>query len=257
MKGCYKKSYLWLVNLFAFISVIVINFVAQYLKINNYTPGEVSALHPGIITPPGFTFIIWSVIYVFIGIFIFQRIFYMDDSDTEKMKLWFILSCVLNISWIFSWHYEQIYLSLFIMFALFATLFNIYEVTRESENLFTRISFSIYYSWITIALLASLFVTFGYGTYSIPEQIIAIIAIAFAGFLAIVHLYKLDDLTYSFTMLWALGGLMYKYITSNIPRKLMVAATAIVTLTLAFAIINKLSERKSLNSDTIHIVTEN
>lgn len=247
MKGCYKKSYLWLINLFAFISVIVINFVAQYLRINNFTPGEVSKFHPGILTPPGFTFMIWSVIYSLLGIFIFSRIVYQDDTDTERVGILFFISSLLNISWIFSWHYEQVLLSLFIMFALFATLFYIYMVTRESKNVFTRISFSAYYSWITIALLASLFVTFGYNTYGAIEQTIAIIGILFIGVLALVHLYNLDDLTYSFTVLWALGGLMYKYISSNIPRKVLIAATAIVTLTVAFAIINKLSERKIQN----------
>jgi hypothetical protein len=83
-------------------------------------------LYPNLFTPAGLTFSIWGLIYSFVlGFVIWQIIdLYKKNSSniTKKVGIWFILSCIVNMSWIFAWHYQQVLLSIVIMLAFLAIL---------------------------------------------------------------------------------------------------------------------------------------
>ena len=54
----------WLGSIAAFVLVIVVNVLSSALPINGQTMPEISAKYPSLFTPAGFTFAIWSVIYL-------------------------------------------------------------------------------------------------------------------------------------------------------------------------------------------------
>ena len=67
---------LQIINVFALMLTLTINALANILPINGMNTGELSALYPSLFTPAGFTFSIWSVIYLLlIGFVIVQKRF--------------------------------------------------------------------------------------------------------------------------------------------------------------------------------------
>jgi hypothetical protein len=49
--------------------MVIVNYLAVALSLNNKTTGELSDQHPNLFVPPGFTFSIWGVIYLLLAIF--------------------------------------------------------------------------------------------------------------------------------------------------------------------------------------------
>ena len=60
----------WGGNLVAFAFVILINVLANALPFNDQTQVEISARYPTLFTPAGFTFSIWSIIYLALLVFV-------------------------------------------------------------------------------------------------------------------------------------------------------------------------------------------
>ena len=64
------KSKLTLLNAGCYFCMIVVNVLALQIPFFGRTPGEVSDLYPHMLTPADFSFSIWSVIYILLGVFI-------------------------------------------------------------------------------------------------------------------------------------------------------------------------------------------
>src|SRR6056297_2062418 len=104
-------TFLKILNLVSLIVVLIVNFLANYLPINGYNTGELSDMYPNLFVPAGITFSIWGLIYLVLAIFvIYQFIFLNKKNDIkntiiEKIGYLFLLSSLLNIAWILTWHY--------------------------------------------------------------------------------------------------------------------------------------------------------
>lgn len=97
-----KYTFLILTILFVFG-----NYYLVSLPLNNMTTGELSDKYSTIITPAGFTFGIWSVI--------FASLFYLSyRAAVRKFNLpnrilgLYGLSTISCLAWLFAWHYEQL-----------------------------------------------------------------------------------------------------------------------------------------------------
>lgn len=51
-------------NLVMFVVMVVMNYLANALPINEKTTGQLSELYPNLFVPAGITFSIWGVIYL-------------------------------------------------------------------------------------------------------------------------------------------------------------------------------------------------
>ncbi|MDZ7650849.1 MAG: hypothetical protein U5K54_28980 [Cytophagales bacterium] len=67
--------------------------------------GQISDLYPSLFTPAGFTFSVWSLIYLSLIGFSTTQVIVKDKPYFKELSLWFILSCISNISWILAWHH--------------------------------------------------------------------------------------------------------------------------------------------------------
>lgn len=114
-------------------------------------------MYPTLVTPPGITFSIWGVIYAGLAIVILIGIFRKSSDSADILGPWFLISCAFNIGWIFAWHYQSILLSHIAITGLLVSLYKIYTRTRSAKML-TKATFSVYYSWITVAWIVSAFV---------------------------------------------------------------------------------------------------
>lgn len=156
MKSTKRNAYLTTI---AFIATIAVNALANILPINGLNTGEVSALYPSLFTPAGITFSIWSVIYLLLLGYVVLQWFKSDAYVFAETAKLFWLSCLLNASWIFAWHYLRVSISVTIMLLLLITLAQLFLKVRKismntvAEKIFVRLPFTLYFAWICVATL--------------------------------------------------------------------------------------------------------
>ncbi|MGL5382678.1 MAG: tryptophan-rich sensory protein, partial [Culicoidibacterales bacterium] len=83
----------------SFIAMVVVNALANILPINGITSGAVSDSYANLFAPAGITFTIWSVIYIFLGIYsvyqlgVFQKApEKMPNPLLDEIGVYFIIS---------------------------------------------------------------------------------------------------------------------------------------------------------------------
>ena len=61
-----------------------------------------------------------------------------SNPRLERLGYLFVLSCALNVAWLFAWHFLLIPLSMLVMLGLLGTLIAIYERLETGKNEVTR-----------------------------------------------------------------------------------------------------------------------
>jgi len=187
-------------NALSYIAMIAVNMLAQRGVIGGQTTGQVSAKYPTIMTPAGYAFSIWLLIYAALAGFIVYSFTARGKQDNvvRSVGIYFVLSCILNCSWLLLWHMEYIVSSNFIIYALFLSLLiivlNIHKAIKNTiygqHNLskwFVCIPFAIYIGWIAVASLVNTAVTLTYGGWQpLTTGGIAVVLLAAAVVLAYV-----------------------------------------------------------------------
>jgi hypothetical protein len=206
-------------NIVAFAITIVVNSLAGVGLINGISTAAVSDIYFTLITPAGYVFSIWGLIYILLGIFVvFQALPGQNARAFHKeISYLFVLSSVWNIVWIFLWQFKFITLSVIAIFALLITLIAIYlhlGIGKSSvslrERLAVHVPFSTYLGWITIATIADVaaaLVSAKWDGLGLGAANWAILVIVVA--LAIISLVIVTrrDIAYSFVAIWALIGI--------------------------------------------------
>jgi len=131
-----------------------------------------------------------------------------------------LISCILNIVWLFSWHFEFLTLSALIIFLLLATLISIYLRLdigkiriRLREKIGFHLPFSVYLGWVTIASIANVavaLVSVNWDGCGISAEAWAIIMISIALMITILVVVIRKDLAYGLVVIWALLGISVK-----------------------------------------------
>ncbi len=199
------------------------NYLAVTLPLNGKTPGEISDLYPTLFTPAGFTFSIWSVIYLLLLVFVVKQsknLFKSGEAAHDFVRTigpWFFLNCVANSVWLIAWHHEQFLLALAIMLAIFATLVQIYVRLGIGQNSVSRgewfgvhLPFSVYLGWITVATIANvsvLLVSRGWGGFGISPASWAAIMVAVGTLIGLTMLVRRRDVGFGLVLVWAFFGI--------------------------------------------------
>jgi len=244
------------INIIAFVLTVIVNGLAGSTTIlgGKFT-AEISDANPTLITPAGYVFSIWGVIYLLLGVFVvFQALPNQQGQAFQKKIGWlFALSSLLNIVWLFLWQYEYLVFSVVLMFLLLATLILIYlrldigrSDVRMREKLAVHLPFSVYLGWITIASIAnvSLFlVSENWDGFGIGAETWATLIIIVALVIALLVLVTRRDIAYGLVVVWALFGIAVNQ-SGNQSIVTLTEASAIIIL-LALAAVVLLSRLKS------------
>jgi len=241
-------SYFKAVNIVAFILVVVVNALANVIPLGGNTTAEVSDAYPTLLTPAGYVFSIWGIIYALLLVFtVYQTYSAQETHFLSKISFLFLLSSLVNVFWLFLWHYEQIVPSVALMFLLLATLIAVYlrlqigkgKVSLK-EKLCVHVPFSVYLGWITIAAIAnvaSALVAVDWDGWGLSPVTWANILIIIALVVTLAVIVTRKDLAYSLVVLWALGGIIVKQaayesivLTAEVSAVIVVIALAIVYL---------------------------
>ena len=208
----------WL-NIIAFVAVVLVNGLAgSTTLIGGQDTAQVSDNNFTLITPAGYTFAIWGIIYTLLGLFVIYQALPSDKGKTtEKVDWFFILSCIANICWLFLWQFEYLAVSVVLMFLLFASLLKVYlnlGISKSSiswrERIAVHAPFSVYFGWITIASIANVaaaLVSVGWNGLGLSEETWGILVILIALLITTLVVITRRDVAYGLVIVWALIGI--------------------------------------------------
>jgi benzodiazapine receptor len=244
-------------NVIAFALTVLVNGLAGSTTIlGGKLTAQVSDANPTLITPAGYVFSIWGIIYILLGVFVvFQALPSQTGKDRQESIGWlFVLSSLLNIAWLFLWQFEYLSLSVVLMFLLLASLIAIYlrvKIGKSTvplrEKLAVHLPFSVYLGWITIASIANVAVTLvsvGWDGFGISQETWATLIIIVALLITLLVVAMRKDVAYGLVIIWALVGIAVKQ--SGNQNIAMTAETGaiIVAIALAASILLTILRRK-------------
>lgn len=201
-------------NLFLFAGMVVMNYLANALPLNNKTTGQISDAYSNLFVPAGITFSIWGIIYLLLAIYCAAQFSERLQNVSESIGWLFAISCVLNGLWIVSWHYEKLPVSLLIMLGLLVTLIFINIMIKELPFGITKAAFGIYLGWICIATIANvtaLLVKFNWNGAGVSEEWWTIIMITAGTLIASLAIYKFSNPFIGLAVIWAFSGIIIRY----------------------------------------------
>jgi benzodiazapine receptor len=238
--------YLSWANIVAFIITLIVNGLSNTTLIGGRTTAEVSNSYPTLITPAGYVFAIWGIIYILLGVFLVYQVLpsQKDSPFQQQIDGLFILISVFNVVWLFFWQSELLPISVVIIFAFLASLIAIYlrlNIGRSNvslkEKLCVHVPFSVYLGWVTIATIANIaatLVSVGWDGFGLSLQTWAILVLAIALILDLAVIATRRDIAYSLVFIWALAGIGVNQ-TAN-PPIVLTAEVSIVIISVALAI---------------------
>jgi translocator protein len=237
-------------NIVAFVLTVIVNGLAgSTTLLGGVNTAEISDANPTLITPAGYVFSIWGIIYILLAVFvIFQALPSQKGKEyTKKIGWLFVLSSVLNIIWLFLWQYEILSVSIVLMFLLLITLIVIYlrlnigkSTVTLREKLTVHVPFSVYLGWITIASIANVavfLVSENWDGFGISPETWATLIIVVALVITLLVLATRKDIAYGLVIVWAFVGIAVKQSGNQSIVTLTEASAIIVLLTLAAVIL--------------------
>ncbi len=249
-------------NLLGFLGVVIVNALANIIPINNRNTGELSDLYPNLFVPAGLTFSIWGIIYMLLALYVIYQIviaFKGNESGysfIERIGIFFFISSIFNIGWIFAWHYELVILSLIIMLLLLASLLIIYlrlnigkSNTDKLKKFLVHIPFSVYLGWITIATIANVtavLVDINWNRFGLSEQFWTVLVIIVGILITIAVLFSRNDIYYALVVDWAFLGILLKRLSVSIISEPVIIVTIGGLVVVTLGIITQLIRKKAL-----------
>lgn len=241
-----NSSVLKWANILAFLMTITVNGLAGSTTIiGGKNTAQISDANPTLITPAGYVFSIWGIIYIMLGIFVvFQALPSEKEKGYQKRINWlFVISSLLNVLWLILWQFEQLIPSTALMFLLLATLILIYlrlnigkSAVSLRERLAVHLPFSVYLSWISIASIANVavaLVSVNWDGFGIDPETWAILLIIIALVLTLFVVATRKDVAYGLVIVWALVGIAVKQ--SENPNVAVIATVSAVIVAVALS----------------------
>lgn len=249
----------------SFVLMVTVNGLANILNFNGMNTGQVSDLYDNLFTPAGYTFIIWSLIYVLlllhvlyaVGLFGFRRSAIYADT-ARSIEGAFIVSSLANAAWIFAWHYLITPLSMLLIVVMLVCLVKINGHLRGMklgmrDKMFVRLPFSIYFGWITVATIANacvLLVSFGFtGAPYADIWTVGVLVVGLA--IASAATVRNADVAYALVVVWAYIGILVRHLspTGYGGQYVDVVVTLLVSIVVLVAIVIAVCVRKRRSNE--------
>lgn len=246
-KSARLKSILVIV---ATVGVIAFNYLAAMGYINDVTPGYVSDKYPSLITPAGYAFSIWSLIYLGLIAFSIYQALPANAERFRSLRSVYILSCAANCGWIYFWHHEAILISVGVIFLLLGTLafinVNLRKTETAGEFWFAKFPFGLYFGWVTAASILNATIALIYLKIQIADSVAVFLGaglLLIAAALGVIIRFRLNNPFYPLAIAWALTAIAVK----QSGQTLVVAAAAVGVI---ISLIAAISYLVKLNAST-------
>lgn len=232
----------------ATIGTIIFNGLAGAGYVNNVSPEVISDKYPTYITPAGYAFAIWSLIYLGLLIFSIYQALPAQAARFRDIRRVYILSCVANCGWLYYWHHDMILVCLVIILFLLGTLafINVRLQTTDTnaEYWLAKVPFGIYFGWVTAATILNATIALVSLNVQVSETLANVLAAALlliaAGLGFLIRL-KLRNYFYPLAIAWALTAIAVKQ-TGHV---LIISAAAVGVIICLLAAVSFVMDQKS------------
>ena len=202
------------------VGMIATNVLANALPFFGRGTGEVSALYPTLVTPAGYVFAIWGLIYI--GLLAYSVAQFVaplaNDPLPDRLAWPLVASNVANVVWLLLWHSLSIYLTVPVMLALLASLIWAYVIARRDrpdkpsalERWAVRAPLGLYLGWISVATIANIsnaLVSAQWGGWGVSPERWGTIVLVVGAALAFLALVRNSDAVYAAVFVWAYAGI--------------------------------------------------
>lgn len=251
-----KKNLIKIFAGLAYIAMVVVNFLANSLPLNNRSTGDISDAYPNLFAPAGPAFSIWGLIYLLLGAYVIYQFVNKDqkiEALIRKINPFFIISSLANVAWIFAWHYDYIGFSVIIMAALLIFLIKIADIIRmqkfsSQEKFFIWAPFSVYFGWITVATIANIsvfLVSINWNGFGIADLFWASIILLVGALIGILRMYRDKNIAYGMVLVWAYSWILFKHLSVSgfNGQYPMIIIAVVVCLILFLLFIGKIAKK--------------
>ncbi|TGE05218.1 hypothetical protein [Hymenobacter fodinae] len=200
----------------AIVGNIAINYVSQRFPFNGQTNGQVSYKYPTLLTPAGYAFSIWGLIFLSLLLYAVwqllpaQRRNPLPDAVARPL----VWANLLTGLWLVVFAYELLVPSMLTMLGILACLAVVYgrarQLVRRAESpWYSSIPFGLYLGWISLATVVN--VTVALGTTWQPDEDVtlqlAIVLVGITAGLALNVTRRFTELAYPAAVAWGLLGI--------------------------------------------------
>ena len=225
----------------ATVGMIIFNYFAATGILGGVLTNVPSDKYPTHITPAGYAFAIWSLIYL--GCLAFS-IYQALPSQIERfrpIRRTYIVSCVANCAWLYFWSQEAIVLCLGIILVMLATLaiinIKLQKTDTSGEYWLAKFPFGLYFGWVTAATILNATIALVYLGVKVPDQAANLLGaglIFIAAILGVLIRLKLTNYFYPLAIAWALTAIAVKQSGQTI----IVASAAVAVIACLIAAIS-------------------
>lgn len=253
-----KKNLIKIFAGLAYIAMVVVNFLANSLPLNNRSTGDISDAYPNLFAPAGPAFSIWGLIYLLLGAYVIYQFVNKDqkiEALIRKINPFFIISSLANVAWIFTWHYNYIDFSVIIMAILLISLIKIADIIRmqkfsSQEKFFIWAPFSVYFGWITVATIANIsvfLVSINWNGFGIADLFWASIILLVGALIGILRMYRDKNIAYGMVLVWAYSWILFKHLSVSgfNGQYPMIIIAVVVCLILFLLFIGKIAKKRN------------
>lgn len=184
------------------------------------TTAEVSARYPVMVTPAGYVFAIWGLIYVALLTYcVAQFLKPLRSSRLPDRLAWpLVLSNIVNLLWLVAWHALFISLTALLMATLLVSLVQAYlrahgpwaNISSRYEYWTVRVPISLYLAWISVATISNIAIALYAGGWRggpVPEVWWAAALLLIGAGIAAGALVRNQDAVFALVFVWAFVGI--------------------------------------------------
>lgn len=228
----------------AIVAAIAVNYLVGAPSADEPSVGEVSANYETLVTPAGYAFAIWGLIYAgLISFGIFQVLPTQRDNPRFRyLRPLVLANCFLNGAWIFAFTNQWITLSTALIAGLLLTLVYIHhgvqigrQPVAKAEVWTTWIPFSIYFGWVTAATIVNVAIALlnaGWDGTNISSERYALFLLGIALSIGVIMFKRFRNGWFVLTLAWALVAIAVKQIETPLVAggAVMAAFAALLTI---------------------------
>jgi len=216
-----------LLNAASFLGVMAVNYTA------GKNIGDISDKYPTELTPAGYAFAIWAMIYLGLFAFVFYQIFLTTDMSCRIVKeigYLFVISNFLNAGWIFLFTTNtptSIGFSCLFILSLLACNFYIQSKSNSwkeknqhtlADIIITDVTFSFYNGWVTVASIVNITIflkSIGVDAEKQTACVWAAVMVVVAALINLMIIVRQKDPVIPLVYIWAVLAIRHSHISDG------------------------------------------
>jgi hypothetical protein len=206
----------------ATLGVIAFNWIAATGRLGGVDTGAISDKYQTLVTPAGYAFTIWSLIYLGLIAFSIYQMLPANVTRLAFLRTPYIFTCVLNCGWLYFWHSEQIVICFVIITLLLLTLLVINYMIAGPASLadswIVKAPFGLYAGWVSGATAVNFAIMLKFLRVELSpsaETILGVVLILVVAAIAVIVRIRFTNYFFPLAVAWALTAIAVKQSGQN------------------------------------------